>query len=64
MQQWEYRRVQANADGGVVSVERDLAGRSVDEVLTLIGNEGWELVTVVAVESTRQQFYFKRPQVG
>ena len=61
IQKWEYKRYIKRVDwDAVVSGQDDL--NAIEQELDSLGDEGWELVTVVPESSTQKQtFYFKRP---
>ena len=61
IQKWEYKRYIKRVDwDAVVSGQDDL--NAIEQELDSLGDEGWELVTVVPESKLQKQtFYFKRP---
>ena len=61
IQKWEYKRSIKRFDwDAAVSVQDELI--AIEQELDSLGDEGWELVTVVPESKLQKQtFYFKRP---
>ena len=62
MQKWEYTQIQ-NKDGQVFSVKDPVNNLGLlDENLTRLGQDGWELVNVHVSPQWKTELYtFKRP---
>ena len=62
-QKWEYRalRIQCRRQTGTLNRELSAREAQSEDTLNLLGQEGWELVTVRNDGSTEPVFYFKRP---
>ena len=67
VQKWEYLSVLVKVQGSFVARESkygngDLAPYSFSNAMGKIGDDGWELVSVVGTIGQNATYYFKRPK--